>query len=83
VSESKKKKEDLEKELEEIRKRVSLFDDFLDYIPDLIYFKDKASRFVEVSRSKAEQVGLAKGEVIGKTDFDYFTEEHARPAYED
>ena len=50
MSESKKKKKDLEKELEKIQKRVNLFDDLLEHIPDLIYFKDKGSRFVEVSK---------------------------------
>ncbi len=55
----------------------------LDNIPDNIYFKDRKSRFIEVSKSKAEQVGLPREEVLGKTDFDYFTKEHAEQAYKD
>jgi len=55
----------------------------LDNIPDNIYFKDKKSRFVEISKSKANQVGLPREEVLGKTDFDYFTKEHAEQAYKD
>ncbi len=55
----------------------------LDNIPDNIYFKDRKSRFIEISKSKAGQVGLPREEVLGKTDFDYFTKEHAEQAYKD
>src|SRR5262249_12876862 len=49
-----------------------------------VYFKDDKSRFIRVSRAMAERHGLGgPGSVIGKTDFDIFKEEHARPAYED
>jgi PAS domain S-box-containing protein len=90
LSRKSKNKKDIEKELknlqkkvEKLRVKVSLLDALLESIPDLIYFKDRESRFLEVSKSKAEQVGLKREEVLGKTDFDYFTEEHAKPAYED
>jgi len=83
-------KKDIEEELKKLQKKVeklqikgTLLDALLENVPDLIYFKDRESRFVEVSKSKADQVGLKREEVIGKTDFDYFTEEHANPAYED
>ncbi len=56
----------------------------LDNVPEAIYFKDKESRFVRVSKRVVEQFGVKdSSEVIGKTDFDFFTEEHARPAFED
>jgi PAS domain S-box-containing protein len=52
--------------------------------PDMIYFKDMQSRFVRASKSFAERLGAARPEeVIGKTDFDIYSEEHARPAYDD
>jgi PAS domain S-box-containing protein len=74
-------------ELEETQKafhfKSELLTSLLDNIPDLIYFKDRKSRFVELSKSKARQVGLPREEVIGKTDFDYFTKEHAEQAYRD
>ncbi len=57
---------------------------FLENIPDCVYFKDRDSRFIAVSRSLAAKHGLASGEELaGKTDFDVFAEAHARPAFED
>jgi PAS domain S-box-containing protein len=56
----------------------------MDNLPDNIYFKDAASRFLRINKALTKYFGLSDpGEAIGKTDFDFFTEEHARPAYED
>ncbi|MBN1694462.1 PAS domain S-box protein [candidate division WOR-3 bacterium] len=74
---------ELEKTQKAFHFKNELLNSLLDNIPDLIYFKDKKSRFVELSKSKAKQVGLSKEKVIGKTDFDYFTKEHAEQAYRD
>jgi len=84
-------KEELEKrtaEMEENQKQLewekSLLDSLLNYLPDKIYFKDLKSRFIKVSKSTLEFFGMSKQEeLMGKSDFDFFTEEHARPAYED
>jgi PAS domain S-box-containing protein len=55
----------------------------LENIPDLIYFKDMQSRFVRVSSSFSIKFGLADPEKLyGLTDFDFFTPEHAQPAFE-
>jgi PAS domain S-box-containing protein len=56
----------------------------MDNIPDTIYFKDTASRFTRINRAQAQVLGVSDPkEAIGKTDFDFFTEEHARDAYAD
>ncbi len=56
----------------------------LDNIPDAIYFKDLKSRFIRVSKYLVDKIGLKdEKEMIGKTDFDFFTMEHARQAFND
>ncbi len=56
----------------------------MDNSPEVIYFKDLESRFVRYSKSLPNLFHLAHPDMLhGKTDFDVFTEEHARPAFED
>jgi PAS domain S-box-containing protein len=56
----------------------------LDNSPDKIYFKDAQSRFIKSSKAQAAQFGMASpDELVGRTDFDFFAEAHARPAFED
>ncbi len=56
----------------------------LENSPDRIYFKDLKSRFVLVSPSLVWNFKKkTASEVIGKTDFDIFTVEHAQPAFDD
>jgi PAS domain S-box-containing protein len=53
-------------------------------VPDSIYFKDRASRFIRISKAQAQLFCLSDpAQAVGKTDFDFFTEEHARQAYDD
>jgi len=62
----------------------NLFRSLMENIPDAVYFKDCESRFLRISNSQARQFKFASpAEAVGKTDFDVFTEEHARPAFED
>src|SRR5262249_16001876 len=62
----------------------TLLETLLANSPDQIYFKDRESRFVRYSKSFERLLNLPdSSSLIGKTDFDLFTEEHARPAYED
>ena len=48
---------------------------------DMIFFKDRESRFLRVSASAAEFSGTDPAGMIGKTVRDYFTPEHAAAAF--
>ncbi len=51
---------------------------------DTIYFKDRQSRFFFVSRTAALRFGTANvNRIIGTSDFDHFTREHAVQAFRD
>ena len=56
----------------------------MDNLPHNIYFKDAQSRFLRVNKALAKLFGLFDAaEAVGKTDADFFTDEHARPARAD
>jgi len=56
----------------------------LDNVPDRIYFKDTESRFLKISRTLAQRVGLTDAEqAVGKTDFDFFPPEKAQEFFQD
>jgi two-component system sensor histidine kinase/response regulator len=70
-----------EQSLAHERHRLSML---MDHIPDSIYFKDLDGRFVLVNGYMARIFGLKHPrEAVGKSDFDFFTKEHAQPAYDD
>jgi PAS domain S-box-containing protein len=62
----------------------NLLETLLDASPDCIYFKDRSSHFVRYSKAFANLFKLSDIKNLkGKTDFDFFLPEHARPAFED
>jgi PAS domain S-box-containing protein len=68
----------------ELARERDLLATLLENTPDAIYFKDLQSRFVRCSHSFKNLFKVTNlSGVLGKTDFDFFTEGHARPAYED
>src|SRR5215213_5479076 len=68
---------------EALKRESTLLHALMDNIPDAIYFKDTESRFTRVNRHAPYRGGNAPEEVVGKTDFDFFVDSHARAAYED
>jgi PAS domain S-box-containing protein len=56
----------------------------MESIPDAIYFKDTASRFVRINKAQARSLGVENPEdAVGKTDFDFFASDHSQDAFED
>jgi two-component system, cell cycle sensor histidine kinase and response regulator CckA len=69
---------------EALKQEQTLLADLLNSVPDFIYFKDRQSRFVRINEAMARRCKLRNADAApGKTDFDMFTEEHARQAYND
>jgi PAS domain S-box-containing protein len=60
-----------------------LLEALLENSADCIYFKDRESRILRCSKSQSQRFGNGTTDIIGKTDFDLFAHEHARPAFED
>jgi PAS domain S-box-containing protein len=56
-----------------------LMNSLLDTLPDQIYFKDLAGRFLRINPALARRYGLQDpAQAIGKSDADFFTAEHAQ-----
>ncbi len=63
---------------------IDLFSALMDKAGDLIFFKDLEGRFTKVSQSMADHCGDYEPEdMIGKTDADFFSAEHASQALSD
>jgi len=56
----------------------------MDNLPDAVYFKDRESHFTRINKADVKLFGLSgPAQAVGKTDFDFFTTEHAQEAYND
>lgn len=61
-----------------------LLQNLMNYFPESIYFKDELSRFIRVNKATLDKFNLKSfDEIIGKTDFELFENEHANQARED
>jgi phosphoserine phosphatase RsbU/P len=60
------------------------FDFLLEKIPDQVYFKDRQGRFLRASRAVAKYMDVADPkDLLGKTDFDFWSEQTAKEAAAD
>ena len=73
------------KEMEEVfRLNQQFLETLMDNSPDSVYFKDITGRFIKVNKTTVRKLGSEKEEdVLGKTDFDFFDDEHAQNAFDD
>ena len=76
--------DELKKNQIALEKEQYLFNALLDSANEHIYFKDKQSRFIRLSHSMLKLFSVKSfKEILGKSDFDFFDNEHAQPAFDD
>ena len=77
-------KPSLPSELDALNFGQHLFSFLLENTPDQVYFKDRQGRFLRASRAVAEYMDVAEpSDLIGKSDFDFWSEQTAREAFAD
>jgi PAS domain S-box-containing protein len=70
--------------VQKLEQEQFLMDMLMDNLPQNIYFKDRESRFLRISKAHANVFKLNDPkDAVGKSDFDFFTIEHAKPAFKD
>ncbi len=67
-----------------LEQEQNLLDSLMHNSPDNIYFKDTQGRYLRINPAKARRSGLADpADAIGRSDFDFFSAEHAQHALAD
>jgi PAS domain S-box-containing protein len=66
-----------------LEKEKYLLDSLMDNIPDAIYFKDRDSKFIRVSKYLASHFSGDVECLIGKSDFDFQAKSWAQQAFDD
>jgi len=61
----------------QLQEERSFLNTLIESIPDLVWLKDPNGVFLACNASYEKTVGLAKSAILGKTDFDLFTQEIA------
>ena len=71
-------------EIAQLQDEIFLLETLMDNVPDSIYFKDRQSRFTRVNLYAAARFGVENPALaVGRTDFDFFADEHAAQALRD
>ncbi|HVN47524.1 MAG TPA: PAS domain-containing protein [Bacteroidota bacterium] len=70
--------------LDELHQEKVLFEALMEIIPDSIYFKDRESRLLRISRKELKDLNLRDmSQAIGKTDAELFGEEFGKKTFEE
>lgn len=71
-------------EIARLQDEIIMLEVLMDDLPDTIYFKDRESRFTRINRYAAAHYGIVSpAAAVGRTDFDFFSDEHAGQALRD
>ncbi len=69
---------------QQLSQERDLMNVLMDSVPDSIYFKDTACRFLRVNRALANLMELDDPRMaLGRSDFDFFAQDHAEKAFRD
>ncbi|WP_054030928.1 PAS domain-containing protein [Desulfatitalea tepidiphila] len=83
---SKPSYEDLEQRVAELEKKLEttehFYNNILNSIPDIIFIKDDSHRWILLNDASCEVLGHERGELIGKTDYDFHSKERADEYWE-
>lgn len=78
------REKELREEKAELSKEKGLLEALMENVPDAIYFKDRDSKFIRINQAKANSIGETDpSNVIGKSDFNYFSKEDATESFND
>ena len=72
-----KTREELIGELQKLRKKEELLRIFIRHIPDILWVKDGEGRYILCNEVFENVFGNKEEDVLGKTDYDFFTKEVA------
>jgi len=84
IKKYKQERFDLEKKVQEsILDERNQLRTLIDNLPDTIYIKDRQSRFIVGNKKVAAVMGTVPKNLVGKTDFDFYTYDLASRFYND
>lgn len=70
--------------IQDLEQERYLLQSLMENLPDNIYFKDRDSKFLRISRAMARWFGLRhSADAVGMSDQDFFSQEHAAQARHD
>ncbi|MBD3258677.1 PAS domain-containing protein, partial [candidate division GN15 bacterium] len=61
----------------QLRKTCDLLDAIIETMPNPVFVKDEDHRWMIVNTAFADLIGATRAELLGKSDYDYFSEEEA------